>query len=330
MSLIYESLIKNSIDAALASIEIYNKPNFPHREQIFSILIINAWELLLKARILAINEDDISSIYVQVQDGSFKTNRSGNCLTIEIMGALRKLGLASNVVKNIENIVEIRDTAIHFFHEETVSYLIYTLGVASLKNYQRLINEWFDQSLSDYNFYIMPLGFAYNFQTLEIVNLDTKPEIISNLVRSVRYSQNQEEDSSGYHFMCEIQTRIVSAKKQTDDTDMATKIVSEDDSSDAVIITRTQSINDKYPLSWTKLVEKVKQIKSGCNNHQINKIISDFNIKKEKNFSAYNFRNKDKELEYERTGVLPINTPSIYNSDAVRFIGEHIDDYLPQ
>jgi hypothetical protein len=36
----------------LSAIEIYNKPDFKYREETFSILAINPWELLLKARLL--------------------------------------------------------------------------------------------------------------------------------------------------------------------------------------------------------------------------------------------------------------------------------------
>lgn len=33
----------------LAGIEIYNKPQTTYREQIVTVLIVNAWELILKA-----------------------------------------------------------------------------------------------------------------------------------------------------------------------------------------------------------------------------------------------------------------------------------------
>ena len=52
---IYESLIDKSIGSMLSAIEIYNKPDFKYREETFTILAINSWELLLKARILKLN-----------------------------------------------------------------------------------------------------------------------------------------------------------------------------------------------------------------------------------------------------------------------------------
>lgn len=328
MASIYDSLLENSVDAALASIEVYNKPNFPHREQIFSVLVINAWELLLKARILALNGDNINSIYVSLPDGSFKTNRAGNYLTVEILGAVRQLGLAPSVANNIRSVVEIRDTAIHFFHDESIVYLVYALGVASLRNYQRLIQDWFGQNLNEYNFFIMPLGFNYNFQTLRMLDLNTKPDTVSNLIKAVLEFQEQLEEEDEHHLLCEVNTTIVSAKKVTADTDITTKIATTD-SPDAIIVTRTQSLTDRYPYSYTKLTQKVKQAKPRANNNHINSIIRDFDIKNNRELSSYNFPNKDKELEYKRTGKLPSNAPSIYNEDAVRFVIAQVDNYVP-
>lgn len=43
-------LTTKSVHAAVAAIEIYNKPNFSYREESFSLLMTNAWELLLKSK----------------------------------------------------------------------------------------------------------------------------------------------------------------------------------------------------------------------------------------------------------------------------------------
>ena len=46
----YSLLLEKSIQAVLSAIELYNKPVFSYREESFSILMVNAWELLLKAK----------------------------------------------------------------------------------------------------------------------------------------------------------------------------------------------------------------------------------------------------------------------------------------
>ncbi|WP_230851072.1 DUF3644 domain-containing protein, partial [Ralstonia solanacearum] len=76
-------------EAALtAAIEIYNKPSFPYREESFAILAINAWELLLKAKVMAENGGDRGSLYeyeyrttarnTQSKKRHVKRNRAGN------------------------------------------------------------------------------------------------------------------------------------------------------------------------------------------------------------------------------------------------------------
>jgi len=87
----YEHLLENSIHAMLSAIEIYNKPDFKYRGQVFSILLVNSWELLLKAKILNDNNDQIESIYVTLPNDSYKKNRTGNFLTIEIFSAIKKI-----------------------------------------------------------------------------------------------------------------------------------------------------------------------------------------------------------------------------------------------
>src|SRR5438309_5473884 len=58
----FSILVDKAVEAAVAAIEVYNKPSFSYREEAFSILMINAWELLLKARILRENANQMRSI----------------------------------------------------------------------------------------------------------------------------------------------------------------------------------------------------------------------------------------------------------------------------
>src|SRR5262245_59117100 len=74
-----------SVQAAVAAIEVYNKPNFSYREEAFSLLMVNAWELLLKAKWVLDHGEAIESLYELIDDGRGKkvpkANRSGNPLS---------------------------------------------------------------------------------------------------------------------------------------------------------------------------------------------------------------------------------------------------------
>lgn len=48
----------------MSAIEVYNKPVFLYREETFAILALNAWELLLKAKVLTESHNDPRSLRV--------------------------------------------------------------------------------------------------------------------------------------------------------------------------------------------------------------------------------------------------------------------------
>ena len=54
-----DAILEKSIACAVSAIEIYNKPDFKYREETFSILMINAWELVLKAKKIKDNNNNI-------------------------------------------------------------------------------------------------------------------------------------------------------------------------------------------------------------------------------------------------------------------------------
>jgi hypothetical protein len=51
-------LLQTAEAALISAIEIYNKPAFAYREETFAILALNAWELMLKAKLLSLNDND--------------------------------------------------------------------------------------------------------------------------------------------------------------------------------------------------------------------------------------------------------------------------------
>ena len=60
----------------VAGIEIYNKPGFPYRNESFTILAINAWELLLKAKWLELHDNNKRSLYIYERRATNSGKRS--------------------------------------------------------------------------------------------------------------------------------------------------------------------------------------------------------------------------------------------------------------
>ena len=181
-----EVIFDKSVAAAISAIELYNKPDFKYREESFVILLVNAWELLLKAKILQESNNKLISLYSKEPKKNkkgektkklvYKLNRSKGRQTIDLfkaIGALAKKGfkLDERCYQNIEAITEIRDNAIHLCNsEKMLNKKIQELGAASLKNYLNLIKKWFDEKLSEklasFNFYLMPMSFLMNLGKL--------------------------------------------------------------------------------------------------------------------------------------------------------------------
>ncbi len=323
MMALNEKFVEKSLCAALSAIEIYNKPDFRYREETFSILMTNAWELLLKAKALKDNNDKPESLYAYTNDGKVKINRSGNPLTIELRGLMKTGNLDDVVQENLDRLIEIRDSAIHFIEDETLAYVVYCLGSANLKNYNKLMDHWFNRNLKQYNLYILPLAFAYSFHTLTALDLDKKPECISRFLRSVAETQKSFSDKKEFHFVCEIATKMVSAKKIIGDADIVAAI---DPNAETVIVEKVLAPIDKYKFSYQELWEKAKEAKGEIKQTDFVSILKENQIKSDKRYAYYNFRTHLQKTKYEKSGILPKGITSIYNEDALRFIIQKIDE----
>jgi hypothetical protein len=309
-----QKLAEHSINSALSAIEIYNKPDFKDREQIFAVLIVIAWEALLKAKVLKDNSNRVQCLYVK--DGfRYKRNRNNQHFTIDVYEATRKCGLDSVVAANIERLVEIRDAVVHMRAESpTLPYLVFTLGTATLQNYVKLLKQWFGISLARYHFYILPLAFDTPFRTLRVADLKKEPAEIRDVIAAVSLNQ-QNLPASDFDFICEIETNLVSVKKITNKTDLVASIAAGD--IDAKVVQRTISALDKYPLSANELNDKVRAAANVTQN-RVWRAIKELGMKGDTRYSKYSYRtHKDEEAGPSRA------YGSIYNEDAVKLLVEH-------
>ena len=173
----FRQLLDKAETALITSIEIYNKPDFPYREETFAILALNAWELLLKARVLMDNKNNPRSLYVyekrpiksgpRSQRKYIKRSRTGNPYSKALTHLLKELEsepatrLPSAARVNLMALTEIRDNAVHFMNASPqLSKQVLEIGTASVKNFLEISRRWFGLDLSAYKLYLMPIGFV--------------------------------------------------------------------------------------------------------------------------------------------------------------------------
>ena len=103
-----EQLLNKSQEAFMLAVEIYNKPTIKYRVEGFAFFICNAWELMLKAYLIKTKGE--SSIYYK--DNLDRTINLENCIRLVFTNDKDPLR------RNLEKIIELRNTSTHFITEE--------------------------------------------------------------------------------------------------------------------------------------------------------------------------------------------------------------------
>lgn len=117
------SLMKRSLDAFTLALEVYNRPSLENRVEAFCIFSVNAWELMLKATL----------IKTSGSDAVFQKNRRSISITDAVNKTLQQ---NDPIRKNIEALIELRDSAIHLLIPELQPQLS-RLFQANVLNYQQ-------------------------------------------------------------------------------------------------------------------------------------------------------------------------------------------------
>jgi len=257
-----QHLLEKSVHAALSAIEIYNKPDFKYREESFSILMVNAWELLLKARILQRNKNKLESIYIVDPnktriDGTpykkpkYKTSRSGNYLTIDVTNAMKELKLPERLKENLGLLIEIRDNAIHFMNDSKLfEKKFLEIGTSSLKSYVNMVNKWFDYDLSQYNFYLMPISFFHNHE-MQSYSINKEDKQHQNLLKFIASKEKSfpSDETQEHNISLILETRWVKSKS----VDTLTSFKYDPDDPNAISYKEDSEevFRKKYPWNWT-------------------------------------------------------------------------------
>jgi len=194
------------------------------------------------------------------QKRTIKQTRSGNPFTHSLDHIAKKLidkGELSEIVwKNIQALIELRDSAIHFYnYTEKFTVRLQEIGTATLKNYVLILKKLFNKDLSTYNFYLMPLSFSAIESDIDLLILNAEEKKFFKYIESLEESV---EDLSGYAVTLNVDVQFTKSKTRD-----AIKMALSDDP-DAIEVRLTEEqIRDKYPWDFTELVKR-------CNDRYVN------------------------------------------------------------
>jgi len=262
-------LLKNAEAALISAIEIYNKPAFAYREETFAILALNAWELLVKAKLLDQNGNDPRCLYVyyapKTKSGKtskklqVKRNRTGNIMTMSIDGclpALEKKGIVvpGPVKQNIEALTEIRDNAVHYMNASPqLAKQVLEIGTASLRNFIELGKLWLDLDLSSYSLYLMPIGFLPPLGTATAITISNDEKNVVNYLASLM-RQGDDDTVPDYHVSLDVNISF----KRTSAAAANAVMVTTDPTAVKVTLTE-EDIRNQYPWDYQELTKRLKK-----------------------------------------------------------------------
>jgi len=276
------ALAGKALNACLAAIEVYNKPMFAYRCEAFSILMLNAWELLLKAKILKENGNRLPSIYARKRitrsNGALgrrmivKKTRAGNSQTIEVVRAAKTAraysdGITDACLDNIFLLKEIRDGAVHFsVKEDGLALAMHSIGTAALKNFMTALSRWFGMDITGYDFFLMPLAFwgPQSIATSVVADLSNESTVAFKSYLESRIARYPEDSGAGYSVAIGVELRFVKSK----DADALDVRISNDPDAPAVQLTEVD-LSLRYPYSHKSVLDKCKSRYSNFkqNNH---------------------------------------------------------------
>ena len=204
---VVDELRKKSIEAFLLAIEVYNKPTIKYRLEGCLYFLCNAWELLLKAKLLLENK----SIY-------YKNSNQ----TLSLSDCLKKVMTNEKdpIRYNMDVIIKLRNLSTHFIIPE-YQILASPFLTACAKNYSDKLFEYFKTNINEiidndfmtfieskqiivYNFDIITTELKALLDLLpngfEIINDTLKTSYISNFLYMLQPKEREAFEKMSFAF----------------------------------------------------------------------------------------------------------------------------------
>lgn len=256
----YRHLLRNSKAAMIAAVELYNKPKFDYREECFVILLLNAWELILKA---VLSKNGKSIFYKKRRKEPYRTLSWSDALTkaekffpngIEPLPVRRNLDLLSTY----------RDNAVHFYNQRGFGTIIYTLAQTSIVNFKDLLLKAFDIDLgAEISWSLLPLGTRAPISPIEFISGKTNggkhpTAAVRQFLLELKSALDEvEKASADTGRLLTVFTVKLESTKKIEKADVVVGVRKAGEELGPLAVVRTIDPNVTHPLRRKEVVEKI-------------------------------------------------------------------------
>ncbi|MDO5093992.1 MAG: DUF3644 domain-containing protein, partial [Propionibacteriaceae bacterium] len=272
----HKRLAKHSMAAMVAAIEIYNKPQILYRDELTVILIVNSWELALKA---ALRKGKHSIHYRKKRKQPYRSIGIDDALrrvTTHSLWPKKVDGKATTV--NIQALTGYRDCAIHLYNTEGLGAIIYPFLQQTVLNYRDFMEGVFKQDLADsITWQLLPLGVTAPPESIQFMKVDTKKsaareaeEFLEYLRKLLDHAEAQGADLGRVAAIYDIH---LTKQKRLDKADLQVAIT---DTADGRVVLHKIDPNHSHPYRFKDLLLKVNEKRSGrqINSHDLKAIFA--------------------------------------------------------
>ena len=277
----YKKLIGNSQAAMIAAIEIYNKPTFEYRDECTTILILNAWELALKA-LLSKNKQSV--FYPKKRGQPYRTLSWRDAL-LKGRRYFPKIIPHSPIRQNLNLISIYRDNSVHFYNSDDFSLVLYSLAQTSIINYRDLLKEIFQIDLANQiSWQLLPIGVRPPVDVVSYISgkSDAKMnsavrQFLSEFEKASNDLKESNEDTG--RLMTFFEVKLESVKK-IGEADVVVGIDGSSAHDGPLVVVRNQDPNKSHPLRRMDILEKIKELHGKVfNSHIFQAVVWKFDIK---------------------------------------------------
>ncbi len=286
----YKALLNNSVSAILAAVEIYNKPRISYRNECFVVLLINSWELMLKA---ILSKNKISIYEPKKRNQPQRTlslwqaiDTSKNYFPQEIS--------PKAVIANINSLVDYRDNVIHFYNEKGFETLIYGLAQTSIVNFRDIVKNIFDMDIAkEVNINLLPLSFSAPPDPIKFIgeaNSSPQKPAITEFLKIISETTKtlEAEDIDTGRFLTVFKVNLQSTKKiQSADIIAGVNV---ENPNGLVLVTKKIDPNISHPNYRKDILEALKQEEGEpiLSTYTFDAIIWHYKIKADNTYSWHN------------------------------------------
>ncbi|MFH9804005.1 DUF3644 domain-containing protein [Streptomyces albidoflavus] len=258
----WRRLFGNSKSAIVSAIEVYNKPRFDYRDEVFVILLINAWELLFKA----ITSKSGNRIYYPKKRGEpYRTLTCRDAFWRAANSTLWPRSIPVQAVEaNVDLLTTYRDNAVHFYNEKSFSALIYSLAQTSILNYRDTASAVFGKDLADeISWRIMPLGIENPVDPIRFMKNGSgevpKSRAVQDFLAYLKEKSDAlESDGIDTERLLTVFDVSLQSIKKIDKADIVVGVTAEE-LADAVVVSRKVDPNISHPYRQKDVLPKLKR-----------------------------------------------------------------------